>query len=161
MATIAAQAPLLAFGPVGWMAFGVLLVGTTAAAVYMARRDADQTFSNSRTRAGTRACTTCPQQHRGRVQAQGGGLEKSLRWELPTPPTAIFGVGLATSLYSSLTRGQQEERAKAFAQLVRWISSRPPAGVYAVVKESFPKPALRGGIRMDIEVLAGMAFMLP
>ncbi|MFL5358507.1 hypothetical protein [Archangium sp.] len=158
MATLAPTAPLLAFGPPGWLAYGVLAIGATAATIYMANEAAEHTFSRSKAEADTRTRTKCPEDHRGRFQAQGGGLEKSIPWMQPLPPPVAEGLALATALYSSLSRAEQKERATGYAQLTRWVASRPPAGVAAVVKMSFPKPALRGGIRMDVEVLAGMAF---
>lgn len=159
MATAAPASPLLAFGPPGWVAFGVIVVGTTAAAIYAANRSAEDTFPRSIPYTGTRTCTKCPELHRGRFQAQGGGLERSVAWGQPTPPTVAQGLTMVSALYGSLSRTEQKDRATAYAQLIRWISKRPPGGVYAEFKDSFPKPALRGGIRMDVEVLAGKAFL--
>ncbi|RKH11639.1 hypothetical protein D7V97_10655 [Corallococcus sp. CA053C] len=158
MAAVAPAAPLLAFGPPGWIAFGIVVVGTTVAAVYVANEAAERTFPRTIADTDTKTRTKCPEDHRGRVQAQGGGLEKSLPWMQPMPPPAAQGVALAGAVYAMLTKREKEERATAFAQLTRWVLARPPAGVSAVVKMSFPKPALRGGIRMDVEVLAGKAF---
>jgi len=161
MAAAAPASPLLAFGPPGWLAFGVIVVGTTVATVYMANEAADKTFTGSRAETDSRTRTKCPETiHRGRFQAQGGGLEKSTKWEQPMPPPVAQGLALVTSLYyGQLTRSEQKERATGFAQLTRWMAARPPLGVSAVVLMSFPKPALPKGIRMDVEVRAGKAFI--
>ena len=168
VAVMGPATPLLGFGPPGWIAYGVLgvaAVGVTGYGVYQAWNAADTSFPDSRTgaqtrtRTATRTCTEDCEIHRGRVQAQGNGLERSIPWGQPTPPTVAQGVGMLNSLYGLLSRSEQGERELALAQAIRWVQGRPPAGVYAVVKMSFPRPALRGGVRMDIEVLVGKAFL--
>jgi hypothetical protein len=161
MATAVAgpASPLLAFGPPGWLAFAAIVGVATAGTVYLVNAGADRTFTPSRTVADTRTCNKCPEQHRGRFQAQGGGLEKSSAWGQGTPPTVAQGLTMVSTLYASLSRTEQRDRATAYAQITRWISKRPPGGVYAEYKDSWPKPALPGGIRIDIEVLAGYAFL--
>ncbi|CAM3067355.1 hypothetical protein COSO111634_00590 [Corallococcus soli] len=134
------------------------MVGNTAATVFLANEAAERSFPRTLAETDTRTRTRCPEDHRGRIQAQGGGLEKSVPWMQCLPPPAAQGVAWAGAVYAMLTKREKEERATAFAQLTRWVLARPPAGVSAVVKMSFPKPALRGGIRMDVEVLAGKAF---
>ncbi|NUQ76057.1 MAG: hypothetical protein HUU21_21160 [Polyangiaceae bacterium] len=66
--------------------------------------------------------------------------------------------GLANLLAAHRDLADPEERA--FVQAAAWVRARPPGGVYAIVKKSFPNPPLKGGVRVDIEVLAGMAFLM-
>jgi len=164
MATMAPTAPLLAFGPPGWIAWGALAVGSialTAIAVNEASKSADKTFAKDAAVTAATAVATCVAvQHRGRVQAQGNGLERSIPWMQPVPPTVAQGLAWLAALRASLSPSERAERERAFEQAEAWVRARPPGGVYAIVKKSFPNPPLKGGVRVDIEVLAGMAFLM-
>src|SRR5207249_11132287 len=97
--------------------------------------------------------------HRGGVQAQGGGTEKSVPWAQNAPPTASDGQRMLDELAAQLTDAELQARQDAFAQAHEFISRAAQAGGVGPVKKSFPRKALRGGIRVDIEVQEGIAFI--
>src|SRR6266852_2267443 len=97
--------------------------------------------------------------HRGRVQAQGGGTEKSVPWAQSTPPTANDGQRMLDELAAQLTDTELQERQDAFAQAREFINRAAQAGGVGPMKKSFPRKAVRGGIRVDIEVQKGIAFI--
>src|SRR5262249_5922511 len=93
--------------------------------------------------------------HRGRVQAQGGGTQKSVPWAQSSPPTASDGQRLLDQLTDAELRTRQAE----FAQARGFIDRAAKAGGVGPVKKSFPLKAVRGGIRVDIEVQKEIAFV--
>lgn len=98
-----------------------------------------------------------PVPHRGRIQAQGGGLEASVSWAQRTPPTTAEGLAMVESLRTQLTTRQINERSVGFTQAERFISNAGNAGgVDAPVSRSFPPG---NAIRVDIEVITGRAFV--
>ncbi len=97
--------------------------------------------------------------HRGRVQAQGGGTEKSVPWAQSTPPTASDGQRMLDDLAAQLTDAELQARQAAFAQAREFINRAARAGGVGPVKKSFPLKSVRGGIRVDIEVQKGTAFV--
>ncbi len=100
--------------------------------------------------------------NRGRIQAQGGGVEESVPWAEPNPPTSLDGLQKLQELASKLTKRQLAARALAFAQAAVFIGKVcPESGGCPVGSWSFPRPPLPGGIRVDIEVNAGIAFVPP
>ncbi len=65
-------------------------------------------------------------------------------------------------LHQKLTRAEQRMRERAFAEARGYIAQVAAAGGACTpprVSKSFPRKAVRGGIRVDIEVLTGMAFV--
>jgi len=54
--------------------------------------------------------------HRGRVQAQGGGTEKSVPWAQDQPPTASDGQRLLDELAAQLTDAELQARQDALAE---------------------------------------------
>jgi len=98
--------------------------------------------------------------HRGRVQAQGNNLQKSVAWALPGPPTLAQGLGFLEMLKAQLTDKELAERAVGFAGAEQFMrNAAANGGVCAgdVARSlSFPK---RGQIRVDIEVIQGKAFV--
>ncbi len=95
--------------------------------------------------------------HRGRIQAQGGGLEASVSWRQMSPPTSAQGVRMLELLKRQLTDRQINERSKGFSQAERFISNAGNVGgVYAPVSRSFPQG---NAIRVDIEIITGQAFV--
>ncbi|MGE3433671.1 MAG: transglutaminase family protein [Ramlibacter sp.] len=101
--------------------------------------------------------------HRGRFQAQGGrgalAVEKSVKWELPNPLTKADAFRLIDELMSQLTTRQLEVRATGFAEMKARIAALDSSGVCARWTPSFPKEGLPDGVRADIEVTAGQAFV--
>jgi len=100
--------------------------------------------------------------HRGRIQAQGGGTEESVPWDQDTPPTDLQGYQMLDELRAKLTSAEQRMRERAFAEARSYIAQAAAAGGACTpprVSKSFPRKALWGGIRVDIEVLTGTAFV--
>lgn len=116
------------------------------------------TFSATSYAAGK--CKSNEKCHRGRFQAQGGGLEASQPWAQATPLTLGQAQALLSALQASLSSSDLALRATGFAQAQRFIENAAAAGgVCAGVSKSFPQPPLPGGVRVDIEVRAGQAFV--
>lgn len=96
--------------------------------------------------------------HRGRVQTQGGGTEESRTWAQASPPLASQVLDLVDELEASLTPTARRERAEGFRQIREHVRRLAAAGgIDAPHIRSFPQPPLEGGIRVDLEVLAGRA----
>src|SRR5438067_13835121 len=97
----------------------------------------------------SRPRASSPPPHRGRVQAQGGGTEKSVPSAQDTPPTASDLLRLVESLWAQLTRAERLVRQEAYEQIREYIQTRPGhGGLHAQVTKTFPKPRPRGGIRI-------------
>ena len=95
--------------------------------------------------------------HRGRIQAQGGGIEKSVSWSRETPPTETEMMELVHKLELQLSRSERLERHVGFEQLRRFIRRAAKEGGTSIVpSRSFP-PRPKRGVRVDIEILTGMA----
>ena len=94
--------------------------------------------------------------HRGRIQAQGGGVEKSVSWNRQTPPTESEMMAMVSQLESQLTPAERGVRARAFEQLRRLIRNGSIAGSLPRMGVSFPHLSERG-IRVDLEVFKGEA----
>ena len=95
--------------------------------------------------------------HRGRIQAQGGGTERSVSWAQDKPPTTEDGLRLVTDLIAKLTAAEFNERAPAFEKAREFITrAGEHGGVDAVISKSW---AVRGAIRVDLEVKVGKAFV--
>lgn len=98
--------------------------------------------------------------HRGRFQAQGD-LEKSRSWSRDSPLPASQAHALLKALYEDLSPAERRDREAAFADAHEYIDRGAKAGgVTAPTKKTFvPRNARRGQLRVDIEVLAGLAFV--
>jgi hypothetical protein len=95
--------------------------------------------------------------HRGRIQAQGGGTEKSESWAQATPPTLSDVLRLIDRLEARLTPKEKRIREKGFAQLRRAVEkAAKTGGFWAERPRSFPKPPERD-IRVDLEIITGRA----
>jgi len=76
--------------------------------------------------------------HRGRIQAQGGGLEKSVAWSRATPPTVTEGLTMIDALISQLSSAEYQIRAKAFEDARKFvIRTGDNHGVDSLIKKSF------------------------
>ena len=95
--------------------------------------------------------------HRGRVQAQGGGLEESESWSQDEPPSKELGVSLLEKLKLKLTKKELSAREKQFEDAKRYIEN-VEGGIDAVKKKTFRNRKTKD-IRVDVEVLAGTAFI--
>jgi hypothetical protein len=96
--------------------------------------------------------------HRGRVQAQGCGTEESVAWADDAPPTESEVLAMLDELEQKLSPAEQQERASAFREAREFVRrSARAGGITAPVSKSFPRKPLKGGIRVDFEVIAGQA----
>jgi len=66
--------------------------------------------------------------HRGRVQAQGGGTEKSEAWAQKEPPTEKDILRSCDRLEDRLTAPERKVRAEPFSELRRFIQSAARGG---------------------------------
>lgn len=97
--------------------------------------------------------------HRGRFQAQGNGTEKSVAWKKIIPITKDEGNNSLNALKNKLTPAELSIRIKCFNIANKFISRVPSGGVMATIKHPcVPFPPYRD-VRVDIEVLAGIAFI--
>lgn len=95
--------------------------------------------------------------HRGRIQAQGGGTEKSESWSQDEPLSKADGLRLLNNLQNQLTERERQEREKQLADARRYIEN-VQGGVNAVEKKRFLSRKKKS-VRIDIEVLGGIAFI--
>lgn len=101
--------------------------------------------------------------NRGRVQAQGGGIEESVSWAQENPPTGDEGHGNLEQLHGMLTPAEQEYREEGFAQAHMFVTqAESQGGVDAsmgMISKTFPRKPRRDHRRVDIEVHTGKAFV--
>ena len=95
--------------------------------------------------------------HRGRIQAQGNGLEKSTSWSQDEPITKEEGLDLLERLKSLLNKKEFEEREEQFEAAKRYIE-QVEGGVDAIKKKTFKNRKTKNA-RIDIEILGGTAFL--
>lgn len=98
--------------------------------------------------------------HRGRIQAQGGNpkIEKSESWSEDEALTKEKGLKLLDKLWNKLTKKEKKERTKPYKDARRYIEN-VEGGIDATVKKTFRNRKTKD-VRIDIEVLAGTAFMI-
>jgi hypothetical protein len=96
--------------------------------------------------------------HRGRIQAQGGGLEKSVSWSQDKPLSAKQGLSLLSRLVNKLTKKERADREKPIKRTERFINTAGKSGgVFAPIFRSFMAKGSKDK-RIDIEVRSGRAF---
>lgn len=97
--------------------------------------------------------------HRGRIQAQGCGLEKSVAWAQAFAPSVEDGLDMVTRLEGQLSRGQLKVRVELFAKARAWIIAAGQAGgVNAPASKSWNISGTT--VRVDIEIRTGRAFVI-
>lgn len=100
-----------------------------------------------------------PINHRITVEAQEGSKTlESERWpHTQRPPTVSEVLDMRGRLESRLAPRERQIRQHAFAQARAYVPQLAASGYTAPPKlqASFPKPALRGGIRVDLNVFEG------
>lgn len=94
--------------------------------------------------------------HRGRIQVQGNGLEKSVSWSQDEPLTRVQGKKLLQQLKEKLSEKEYAERTDQFDQAERYIEGAE--GIEAPEHRRFLNRKTKD-VRIDIEVLAGRAFI--
>ncbi len=97
--------------------------------------------------------------HRGRFQAQGGGIEESEPWNQAFPLVAPVAHDLLTRLGSKIPVREAEIRRQAFNKAHEFIDKCASAGGIGPTKQSWPKPSRTDSRRVDIEVNNGIAFV--
>lgn len=97
--------------------------------------------------------------NRGRIQAQGGGIEESESWACENPPTWEEGIEKLEKLREKLSKSEQKNREKLFDKAERFIKAAGEKnGVSAPVSKKFQKKGSKD-VRIDIEVIVGIAFV--
>jgi RHS repeat-associated protein len=92
-----------------------------------------------------------------RLQAQGGGLEKSVPFNQPFPVTADQALAGLDDLATQLTPRQMSQRDQAFSKAAAFIRSAAAAGGVGPMARSFTNRGVRGkNARVDVEVLRGI-----
>ena len=96
--------------------------------------------------------------NRGRIQAQGGGLEESVSWSQDEPLTKDEGLNLLAKLKKKLSDRDLKAREKEFEKAQRYIEG-VQGGADAIKKKTFRNRKTRD-VRVDIEILGGTAFIV-
>lgn len=96
--------------------------------------------------------------NRGRLQAQGKGLEKSSPWATNDNITKMIGGNHLNTLRNSLTPSELSERTNAIEKVRQVILSAPLYGI-SPMKKSYPNSLLDKSVRIDIEIHKGVAFI--
>lgn len=98
-------------------------------------------------------------EHRGRFQAQGGGIEESESWAQASPLTVAKAFELLKRLMARLHKKDYEKRKVPFQKAQAFIAEAGKnGGVSSPVKQSFKVKGSKDE-RVDIEVLGGKAFV--
>lgn len=99
-------------------------------------------------------------EHRGRIQAQGGGLEASENWAQDDPLTAREGLSLLGRLKSKIPKKEAELRKREFEKAEKLIKRlEKGGGMDAHFSQSLKKKGTKD-IHVDIEILSGRAFIV-
>lgn len=150
VAALGPSTPLLSFGPPGWIAFGVVAVGTIGL-TYFAAKSVTSSQTSTVTDTTTKSCERPWTAH---VHAQGNdcGSGSGATIGAPTlikpaaPVTTGEGLMLSNATFAMLNSRQQGIRVRAKSQLERYVQNRPPLG-----QKSFPATDRSGGKRYDID----------
>lgn len=169
VAAIGPASPLLAGGPPGWLAYGVIVLGG-GALVYLGydAMTSDDARAVPQTSTATDTATdtqTCDRPYTVVVHAQGSditsgnnaGTSRATIGAAPivkpaAPVTVAEAVGLSAATHAMLNRGQLRLRSQTQSQLERWVRNRPPSGFLG--QKSFQaRGNTRGfsGVRSDID----------
>ena len=97
-------------------------------------------------------------EHRGRIQAQGDGLEASESWHQSEPLSKKQGLSLLKRLRNKLSPGERAARRQQFEDAERFIN-QVEGGIDAPTQRSFLNRKTRD-VRVDIEVWSGTAFII-
>lgn len=98
--------------------------------------------------------------NRGRFQAQGNGVEKSSQWATLDTIFKQIGLNHITNLEGQLTNPELIDRNLAIQKARNFVNSAPAEGV-TPLKKTFRNSFQHGSRRIDVEVIAGMAFLNP
>jgi hypothetical protein len=98
-----------------------------------------------------------PAPHRGRLQAQGPGTEKSVPWNTESAPTKSELLAMLDQLWALLTAAEREERNACYEAAKSYIARAPAQGIDAPFSITFRNRKRRRGVRIDLEIRAGTA----
>ncbi len=159
MGTMVVGAPLLAGGPPGWVAYGLLGLGTLALGYLAVQSTRSEPVSvpttGSQTDTGRR---TCERPWTVRVHAQGNVIGGRGGATLGAPPiakttapvTVAEGLVLSTATFALLSRSQARTLSSAQAQANAWIAKRPPGG-FLGQKSFYGAGGQRSNDRFDVD----------
>jgi len=97
--------------------------------------------------------------HRGRIQAQGGGVEKSESWAQDEPLSLENGLGLIDNLKQQLNKKELATREEAFEKLTKLVNKNSKNGIDTQVVVSFYGDEDTTDERVDLEIRKGKAFI--
>lgn len=100
--------------------------------------------------------------HRGRIQSQGGNIEKSEPWNSKLPISSDTAKNKADILKAGHTKRELTIRAEAFEKAKTFIDVCKAAGGIEVIDKPISKTFMVKGSkdqRVDIEVKKGKAFV--
>ncbi len=97
--------------------------------------------------------------NRGRIQAQGGGTEKSAAWTTLGNFTKAMGIERVDNLETQLTPAELRLRTTALIKSRNRIINSPLVGLSAISKKSYYDDFRNRDIRVDVEVLGGVCFI--
>ncbi len=98
-------------------------------------------------------------EHRGRFQAQGGGVEESECWAQEKPLSLSSALRLLAKLIGKLAFKDYEKRRNQFDKAEQFVKNAAESGgLYANTSKSFNVKGSKDE-RVDIEVWAGKAFV--
>ena len=103
------------------------------------------------------------QEYTVRVQAQGGGLEKSVPINLKRPVTAAEAIAALHQLKASLSKADLNKRDEAFQKAEVWIRRvAAGGGIGPIGSKSFHNRQFEGtDIRVDVEIIRGPTNLVP
>lgn len=103
-------------------------------------------------------------ENRGRIQAQGGGVEKSKPWARSSPLPAPTARDMLSELKMELSSSERKKREQGFEQATKAVDRAEqqngvPSDDEYPWSKSFPMPPRHDARRVDLEVWAGKAFV--
>ena len=135
-----AAAPVLVFGPPGWVVFGLAVAGTAIAGAWVVSQSSSRPATSTSTPTATKdACITKCEPKRPwavRVHAQGTDMGGTSGSTLGAPPlvqtsgpiSVAQGIELASATYALLARRPSVNLAAAYEKCVAFIGSHRPYG---------------------------------
>ena len=69
-----------------------------------------------------------PEEHRGRIQAQGGGTEKAVSWTQTFSPSRTQGLMTVIILENKLTKKERKDKEIPLIKAKNWINSAAQEG---------------------------------
>ncbi|MCG7855479.1 hypothetical protein MD537_00740 [Flavihumibacter sediminis] len=98
--------------------------------------------------------------NRGRFQAQGNGVEKSSAWATANTVYKNAGIAHIDNVEGQLTNPELAERDLALQKARNFVNATPNEGV-TPLKKTFKNSPQHRSVRIDVEVIAGIAFVTP